>query len=158
MFLLRSQFQHCGALNDTQLRVLNMTMSVTGGVGTLITLLILVALFYAKAYKTPLQRLFMYSLLATMVHEMLHVAQIEEQFEYRYQAQVCMHLGFLSNWSGWVIYIFNLNIILYLVVVVYQQLKKGRMLQVQCTVQKSGRMCICSWLCFLTNCDHMGPI
>ena len=65
----------------------------------------------------------MYSVLATMVHEILHVAQIEEQFCYRLQDQVCMHLGFLSNWSGWVIYVFNLSIILYLVVVVYQQLR-----------------------------------
>ena len=123
--LSSSQFQHCGALNDSQLKILNLTMSISGGVGTLVTLLILGGLIYAKAYKTPLQRLFMYSVLATMVHEILHVIQIEEQFQYEHQDQVCMHLGFLSNWSGWIIYVFNLSIILYLVIVVYQQLRGG---------------------------------
>ena len=121
--LSSSQFQHCGALNDSQLKVLNLTMSVSGGVGTIITLIILAGLLYGRAYKTVLQRLFMYSVLATMVHEILHLAQIEEQFQYRHQDQVCMHLGFLCNWSGWVMYVFNLSIILYLVVVVYQQLR-----------------------------------
>lgn len=116
-----SQFQQCGNFNETQLRVLNLTMSLTGVFGALVTVLIFGVLIGAKAYKTILQRLFMYSVLATLVHEILHVAQIELQFQFEGQDKVCAHLGFLSNWSGWVIYAFNLDIILYLLLVVYQQ-------------------------------------
>ena len=121
--VFKSQFQHCGDLNDTQLKVLNLTMSVSGGLGALITVIMFAVLIYAKAYGSVLQRLFLYSVLATMMHELLHVAQIEHQFQYKWQNQVCAHLGFLSNWSGWVIYIFNLDIILFLLLIVYQQLK-----------------------------------
>lgn len=131
MFYSVSQFQKCGDLNETQLRTLNLTMSVSGGVGTLITLFIVAVLVCARAYKTILQRLFVYSVLATLLHEVVHVAQIEVQFQYKWQTQVCTHLGFLSNWSGWVIYVFNLDIILYLLLVVYQQLR-GDILPLTC--------------------------
>lgn len=120
-----SQFKQCGGLNETQLRVLNLTMCLAGGVGTLITLAVITALVCVQAYRTVLQRLFLYSVLATLVHELLHVSQIEVQFQFKWQDQVCTHLGFLSNWSGIVIYIFNLDIILYLLFVVYRQLRGG---------------------------------
>lgn len=114
-------------------------MSLTGVFGALVAVLIWGVLIGAKAYRTVLQRLFMYSVLATIAHELLHVAQIELQFQYKGQDSVCTHLGFLSNWSGWVIYGFNMDIILYLLLAVYQQWR-GRMLLRSCTYARCRRV------------------
>lgn len=142
-----SQFQHCGNFNETKLRMLNLTMSLTGAVGSMVTVFVFGVLIGAKAYKTFLQRLFIYSVLATMVHEIAHVAQIELQFQYAGQEKVCANLGFVSNWTGWVIYAFNLDIILYLLLVVYQQWREGNyMLQRSCMRSaccKRVMECIC---------------
>lgn len=142
-----SQFQHCGNFSETRLRMLNLTMSLTGVVGSLVTMFIFGVLIGARAYKTILQRLFIYSVLATMVHEIAHMAQIELQFQYAGQEKVCAHLGFISNWTGWVIYAFNLDIILYLLLLVHQQWRGGNnMLHRSCMRSACCRRameCIC---------------
>lgn len=120
-----SQFQNCSVFDEHQLRRINLTLVITGGVGMLVTGVLLTILLCVKAYKTALQRLFIYSVLSTFVHEATHVANIEHQFKYSrsLQDQVCAHLGFLVNWTTWIICNFHMCIVAYLLFVVYTQVR-----------------------------------
>lgn len=122
MKMVAEQFQNC-SLNTSQLQVINLTLSVTGGVGCLLAAVVLLVLTCIKAYRSALQRLFMYGVLSTMIHEAIHLASIEQQFEYRHQAQVCTALGFLTNWTAWVVCDFHVCVVVYLLCAVYSQLK-----------------------------------
>ena len=65
----------------------------------------------------------MYGVLSTMIHEATHLASIEHQFQYKHQAQICAALGFLTNWTAWVVCDFHVCIVVYLLCVVYTQIK-----------------------------------
>lgn len=138
-----SQFQHCSKFNETHLRILNLTMSMTGVFGALLSVFILGLLIGVKAYKTFLQRLFLYSVFATLMHEIFHVAQIALQFQYEGQDQVCALIGFISNWSGWIIYALNLDIILYLMFMVCQQLRGTTLFKLCRSRCKKTLECLC---------------
>lgn len=88
-----------------------------------VTVLLLAGLTYFKAYKTVFQRLFLYLVFSTMVHELIRVAGVEHSFHYQHQDQVCVHLGFLSNWTTWILCDFNICIIVFLLLIVYSQVK-----------------------------------
>lgn len=107
----------------SQLKVINLTLSITGGAGCLFTALVLVVLTYIKAYKSVLQRLFMYGVLSTMIHEATHLASIEQHFQYKHQEWICAGLGFLTNWTAWVVCDFHICIVAYLLCAVYSQVK-----------------------------------
>jgi hypothetical protein len=114
---------HCSNFTIAELRNINLTLSITGGVGCLMTALVLVVLSCIKAYKSTLQRLFMYGVLSTMIHEATHLASIEQRFQYSHQARVCAALGFLTNWTAWVVCDFHVCIVAYLLCTVYTHLK-----------------------------------
>lgn len=120
---MESQFQNCSGFSDHQLKMINLTLSITGCVGMLIAAITGMALLCVKAYKTVLQRLFLYGVFSTMVHEGTHVASVEHHFHYDHQGQVCAHLGFLVNWTTWIICNFHMCIIAYLLFVVYTQVR-----------------------------------
>lgn len=118
-----SQFENCSNFTLEQLRAINLALSITGGVGCLLTSVVLLVLTCVRAYKSILQRLFMYGVYSTFVHEATHLASIEQQFQYRHQAQVCTLLGFLTNWTAWIVCDFHVCVVGYLLCVVYSQLK-----------------------------------
>ncbi len=120
---MESPFGNCSNFSLYQLRNINLTLSVTGGIGSLLAALVVVVLTCVGAYKSILQRLFMYGVLSTMIHEATHLASIEQRFQYNHQAQVCAALGFLTNWTAWVVCDFHVCIVGYLLCVVYSQLK-----------------------------------
>ena len=94
-------------LNATQLRNINLAMSITGGIGVLIALIIMVGLLCSRSYKTVLQRLFIYTVLAVIVQDLSHVANLYPFLHhYKVQEEVCDIIGFLSSWSAWCLYIF----------------------------------------------------
>ena len=122
---MQSQFQNCSGLNHHQLQMINLTLSITGGVGMLVAGITVTVLLYVKAYTTVLQRLFIYGALSTLLHEATHVANIEHYFQYSHQVQdqVCAHLGFLVDWTTWIICNFHMCIVAYLLFVVYTQVR-----------------------------------
>lgn len=120
---MASQFQNCSGFDDHQLKIINLTLSITGSVGMLVAGVIWTVLLCVKAYKTVLQRLFIYGVLSTFTHEATHAASIEHQFKYKYQDQVCSHLGFLNNWTIWIVSNFHMCIVAYLLFVVYTQVR-----------------------------------
>ena len=89
---------------------INLAMSVSGGIGVLIASGILGGVLCGKAYKTLLQRLFIYAVLAVLIHDSCHIADIVHR--YNTAPQVCSFLGFLANWSSWSVNLFYLAMIL----------------------------------------------
>ena len=59
-------------LTSDQLKQIGLAMSISGGVGVLMAGIILIALLSVKAYKTILQRLFLYTVLTLIVHDLSH--------------------------------------------------------------------------------------
>lgn len=115
--------KNCSDLDSFQLRGINLAMIISGSVGVLIVMTVLVAMIYDRVYKTVLQRLFIYTLFAVLFHEATHIANVEQRFVFGWQDQICALLGFISNWSSWTVYIFYLIMIFYLLLVVYSQIK-----------------------------------
>ena len=121
-------------LNQSQVRNINLAMSITGGIGALLETILLLCLVCAKAYKTVLQRLFLYTVLMAIVQESSHAANLEQLYESNntLQRKVCGALGFVSNWSGWCLYVFYLVMILYLFLLVCLQVRGGTSTAVHC--------------------------
>ena len=119
---------NCAQLPIDELLNIAITYTATGGVGVLVACTILLVLLYARAYKTTLQRLIIYSVLTVLFQDSCHFASI---MVYPHNANAthledstqCAWLGFISNWSGWTEYMFFLVIIFYLLGVVCVQVK-----------------------------------
>jgi hypothetical protein len=119
----QSSEERCGSLNQTQLRMITLAMTAGGGIGVTLTAATLIALILAKAYGSVLQRLCLWAVIATLVHLLTHLASIEQYFEYRQQEEVCAILGFTHNLSAWCEQVFFLDIALYLLILVYMQVR-----------------------------------
>lgn len=114
---------NCGGLNLTELRMITLAMSVGGGIGVALTATTLIALILAKAYRTVLQRLCLWAVMATLIHLLTHLASIEQYFRYKQQEDVCAAVGFTHNLSAWCEQVFFLDVIIYLLIVVYMQVR-----------------------------------
>lgn len=119
-----SQFLlNCTDLNVTQLKTINMARSVAGATCTLMVSSILIHILIHKAFASALQRLFLYLVLATILQEALIAISFEHQFVYPGQEEFCTGYGFIIQWSGVVMFNFALGIMLYLLYLVYVQLR-----------------------------------
>lgn len=127
---------NCGGLNLTELRMITLAMSVGGGIGVALTATTLIALILAKAYRTVLQRLCLWAVMATLIHLLTHLASIEQYFRYKQQEDVCAAVGFTHNLSAWCEQVFFLDVIIYLLIVVYMQVRGST-----CMVVHSGEEC-----------------
>ena len=120
---------NCSSPSIDQLNII-IIYSAAGAVGIVVATVILIVLLYARAYKTILQRLIIYSVLTVIVQDFCHLATIMEYSHLRNvnATQVndsirCAWLGFIINWSGWTEYMFYLVIIFYLLGVLCVQVK-----------------------------------
>ena len=89
----------CTNFSGEQLQTLNLARSLSGIFCLLVVSLILLLLIFYKAYKTTLQRLFLYITTTTILEEIAFSLAIEHQFFYANQDGVCMFLGFLLEWT-----------------------------------------------------------
>ena len=119
-----SQFLlQCTNFTQQQLESINLARGVCG-LGCLLTAsFVLLLLLLSKAYKTTLQRLFIYLTVMTVLLETCLSVQLEHYFQYSHQETFCEVLGFFSEYIGSVTYTFTNEISIYLVYVVYSTLK-----------------------------------
>lgn len=89
----------CTNFTGEQLRILNLARSLSGMICLVIVVLILLLLFFYKAYKTTLQRLFLYITTTTVLEEIAFSLAIEHQFYYANQSKMCRFFGFLLEWT-----------------------------------------------------------
>ena len=117
---------NCTQLPKDQLLNIAITYSAAGGVGLLVAGVILLVLLCARAYKTVLQRLIIYSTISVLFHDCCHLANVFVAYPNATQLEDstgCAWLGFLANWSGWSEGASYLVIIFYLLGVVCVQVK-----------------------------------
>lgn len=86
---------NCTNFTGGQLRILNLARSLSGMICFIIVMLLLLLLIFYKAYKTTLQRLFLYITITTILEEIAFSLAIEHQFYYANQDKMCMFFGFL---------------------------------------------------------------
>ena len=89
----------CTNFTGEQLRILNLARSLSGMICLIVVMLILLLLIFYKAYKTTLQRLFLYITMTTVLEEIAFSLAIEHQFYYANQDKVCVVFGFLLEWT-----------------------------------------------------------
>ena len=120
---LHSQFDlNCTNFTVAQLKTINLARGLTGAISLVMVSLILLFLIFYKAYRSALQRLLVYLTMVTCLHDISFVLQIEHQFEYNGQNKFCAFIGFFDTWTSTVLYLFILQINLFLVYTVHKQL------------------------------------
>ena len=128
-------FSNCSNLTTDDLITINLSFSGTGAVCCFVSLIVILFLLISKAYKSVLQRLFLYLMVATAIRELFLGASIEHHFKYPGQERVCTWIAFIYNWTGIVLFVFTVGIMIYLFFLV-RYLAKGntvpRFLQSRC--------------------------
>ena len=115
---------NCSDLTITELKELNLIMSVSAMVCTLIIILVLFSLIiYKRAFGSTFQRLYFCLMIETLVAEIAFALSIERQFSHNYQHELCVGVGFLINWSDIMVYISSYEIILYLLYLVITKIR-----------------------------------
>lgn len=120
------QFQsllNCTNFTEEQLLILNLARSLSGIFCLVIVVLILLLLIFYKAYKTTLQRLFLYITATTALEEVAFSLSVEHQFYYTNQNGVCVFLGFFLEWTVSITNYLILCKILYLLYVVFSNVR-----------------------------------
>lgn len=117
-------FTNCSNLTADDLIAINLSFSGTGAVCCFISTIIFLLLLICRAYKTVLQRLFLYLMVATAMRELLIAASLEHHFKYHGQDKVCTWVAFLYNWTGILLFVFTVGILIYLFFLV-QYVAKG---------------------------------
>ena len=84
-----------------------------------VAMLMLVYIVLYKAYASILQRLFLFLIITSFLSEAVKVGMIDYQWYYDQQKDVCRWLGFLNNWLNCVVFVLPLEIIMYMVFLVY---------------------------------------
>ena len=91
--------QNCTNFTNHQLKSINLARSLSGILCMVTVLLILIVLVFYKAYKTTLQRLFLYITAAVVIEEGAFTLAIEHQFYYQSQRSLCPYYGFFLEWT-----------------------------------------------------------
>ena len=117
-------FSNCSNLTTKDLVSINLAFSGSGAACCFVSSLIFVLLLISKAYHSVLQRLFLYLMVATAVRELFLAASVEHHFQYSGQEKVCTWIAFIYNWTGIVVFVFTVGIMIYLFFLV-RYLAKG---------------------------------
>ena len=123
----RSQFQFCpNSSNFTILqgKIANYSYAITGALGLTTTLVLLFLLILYKAFKTALQRQFLYFTLAVAVSDIIQVLNVELQFEVN--RDFCSWLGFLGQWTSLSFNLLVIGLVVYISVVTCQKLRPAK--------------------------------
>ena len=114
---------NCTNFTAPQLRNINLARSLCGILCMVVVTLILVALVFYKAFKSTLQRLFLYITAATVIEEAAFSLAVEHQFYYPTQNKLCAFYGFFLEWTVSVtnyLILCKIFYLLYIVCVHYQ--------------------------------------
>ena len=133
-------FSNCSNLTTEDLVIINLAFSGTGAASCFISSLIVLLLLISKSYHSVLQRLFLYLMVTTSVRELFLAASIEHHFEYSGQETVCTWIAFIYNWTGIVLFVFTVGIMIYLFFLV-RYVAKGNTVP-QFLQSKHRRVCL----------------
>ena len=110
-----SQFiSNCSDLSIKDIAAINLAYSITAGACGFVSILIFIMLIIYSAYKSVLQRLFLYVMMTTILRELSLAASIEHQFKYKGQEQVCTLIAYVHTWAGIIKFVHTVGIMIYL--------------------------------------------
>ena len=115
---------HCSSFTSDQLLSLNLCHGLNAAVCCLFSCVIILLLLISKSYRTVLQRMLLYLMIATVLSELTLAATIEHQYYYPQQDEVCFWVGYLSNWAAMLNAVFTIGVMIYLFFLVWY-LAKG---------------------------------
>ena len=115
---------NCSNFTLQQFEHVNLSRSIASAVCLVVITLILLLLIFYKAYTSTLQCLFLYLTIVTVIQEACITMNVEHQFQYNGQETFCEWIGIVSQWTGTMVYLVMLGIIIYLLYKVYEQFKK----------------------------------
>lgn len=125
------QCEDCTAEQQDEATKVRIVITTTSAVGVLISWAILVLLLTARAYKSFLQRLFMWIVLTVLLHDLCRTAAILYEFHRGsttievLQDHGCEVLGFVTIWTFWCIYMLCVDLSFYLLMLVWIQTRPG---------------------------------
>ena len=91
---------NCTDLSIEQLRHANLARGLTAVFCVVVCAVVLLFILYNKAFSSTFQRLLLYLLTGTMIVEIIGALNLEQQFHFSGQENMCVWLGFLINWAG----------------------------------------------------------
>ena len=113
----------CTNTPDGELEARNLSRSVSAMICAFITMTVLVALFLSKAYKTTLQRLFLYLTITVLIQLICISMNIVLQFEFEIREDLCKYIAFFTVWTAVSTYLIATLITLYLLYIVYTTIR-----------------------------------
>ena len=113
----------CTNVTADQLEARKLSRSVSAMICTAITLTILLAMILNRAYKTTLQRLFLYLTTMVLIQLIFISMNIELQFKFEQREEICSILAFFTAWSAASTYLLAMVTTLYLLYIMYKQIK-----------------------------------
>ena len=117
-----SQFsltQNCSNLTTEELISINLVFSISGAACCFVSLVITLLLLFCNACDTLLKRQFLYLMAATTLRELFLSASIEHHFQYSGQETVCIWIAYLYNWTGIVLSVYTIGMMVYLFYLVH---------------------------------------
>ncbi len=117
---MESQFYNCSSSSLSR-STINYICTVTSSICLTILLLLLVLLIFYRAYKTILQRLYLYFLIATVLNTLVYALNVELQLDI--DKRFCSWLGFLEIWSENLTQLLTFGLTVYLVAMTYRKLR-----------------------------------
>lgn len=117
----------CRGLNETNIRAMNW-IRVSAALGTFLVVgLMFTIVMIRKEFKTTIERLYIYLLLATLLREAIMISNIGHQFHYAYMDEVCSIIGALNHYSSHVVVIIVAATVVYLLarIIGWHQKSKG---------------------------------
>ncbi len=115
------QFSNCSNLTVPRLERANLISVVCSATSFLLLLVFLALLVLYRAYRTTLQRLFLYFTIATALDAMVTILNIELRFDVN--PRLCGWIGFGEEWMSNLTELFNLAFTFYLITTAYQRFK-----------------------------------
>lgn len=144
--------ENCTRFTTSQLKNINLARSISGILCMVIASLIFTAIVFYKAYKSTLQRLFLYITAAIVIEEAAFSLAVEHQFYYPSQNNLCAFYGFFLEWTVSISNYLILSKIFYLVYLVCAHCR-GSALQSQKLLKRKYQWlfecaCILFAICF----------
>ena len=132
-------------------------LAVINGIAMLVAGLILTITLHVKAYRSILQRFFMYLVLALLIQSFCYVASVFYKFHrgdtvlQLLDERACQYLGFLTVWSSWCVFTIIIAAVLYLVILILTRTRNCPACVVK--IRNSRRLRI-----FLEVCTMLGVL
>jgi hypothetical protein len=123
-------FDNCSKLSYYELEIANLIVVVLSVASVLLLMLLLALLVLYRAYKTVLQRLFLYFITATALHNVIITLNVRLRF--KVHQDYCRWVGFCNVWVTILLDLLSFSFTVYLIATAYQRFKGKRLQYLGC--------------------------